>query len=272
MTQSVKIEYNCDTRFFQSHNKSGSKVKIFNDISIDFISGFQDIQNMIPFKHDTIAKILDYNTVHPSNYVVIGDIADMKSIGLYRICSGYHLEDGMYYTDQSGSYFKQICERNKFSLNKRYTSIISSPVIGFAIIQFDSLDYLSAIQTYSSWTEITDLQIDIECVFDNFTNFQHKTNYQIPFLSESIERYNRHINHVMNGLIITDLTNIVFEYFIDECQNESKVSKCITKYIHNEYNFNNCPICELNGVYEPTPERLNITKLITEPFICKITV
>src|SRR5579871_1295433 len=203
MSYSAKVNCSVTSRFLRDDDKTKSITKTFDNLSIGFITGFQSIQDMITDDGRLIvAEISDHIIRYPSVYVNLGGFEGMISNGLSHVCRNGRMDfykrfnyfpggqqNNKIDDDSLGSYFKSICERDNIKIDKRYSAIISSCDIGFAIIQFDSLDYLSAIQTYSSWACSWDCQIDIECFFDNFVNTQFKTSYRFSFLSAHIEKY-----------------------------------------------------------------------------------
>lgn len=160
-------------------------------------------------------------------------------------------------------------------ITKRYAAVIDQLDSCPTIVEFDSVDFLSGLQTLSSWKYADDYRVEIYAILDKGKLCSFNVEYQIPPMIPENK-----IKCHFESFLYSDIIGIIMDYhtcqlseckgeysmeYTDEKQNSVKSVakhndlKCITKYDSDGIDSDGrCPGC-----------RSESTDL--QPFLCKIT-
>lgn len=136
------------------------------------------------------------------------------------------------------SKFKSIINNLEHVPIKRYYAIIDNnwPTL----IHFDTIDFLSGIETYSSWTSSLTDEIRLIALFDNAEYRRLSVEYNFQS-----DREEKEIKYQLSELTLNDIANIIWDYFIFECSYYRRDQmKCITKHWETKlYGIESCFGC-----------------------------
>lgn len=206
----AEIKFNPGSIFSSDRRKSITKT--FNNLSDDFIHGLHVTHVNFNDSNNPIADIT--TNVH------VNDVSDKYTIhridGILDDLEKDHDELG-----ESKSLIDLLYTRHKIENVKRYAAIIPIVENDTLIIQFDSLDFISGMETYSSWIEMEDDTVYFRYVFDNLKECKMIKEYQWPVIDRKAKA-----NEILNQFLIHDLVGIILEYFTVTCQYDENTIAC----------------------------------------------
>lgn len=233
----------------------------FANVLPDFIQGFYlmnhltDISDIKIIKSDIRSHFAGVTWLHC-------DISDFKDICWFTSARS---------STERAIQCYNLCAKYVPWSAKRYTVMIYNILeCNMAMIHLDSLEFVRGVMTYASWISNSVYGDNVDnniknngyLIFvDVFENVSEKLTvcnlnieYQLPTV---VNR--KAIIHIIELLLIFDIANIVWEYFVSKCNNRHGSIKCITEFDDIDDNSDSkCPGCSTNN-----------TNL--KPFLCTLT-
>jgi|SRR5579871_2302058 len=181
------------------------------------------------------------------------------------------LWDNTIEANQRDNLFWSLCTNLSVTTKRKYLALVHTSVTGYSIIQFNDLEFLEGLLTYSSWIRddkhMWANRIELR-TFEGFSTVPLKIRYEIPGNLEVKDI--KTIKDILDLLLMHDLNNIILKYLIAQCTSNNNGIKCVTLFnpednlIDGDFDseFDTDPILMCPGCWA------SLTKL--DPFVCKL--
>lgn len=212
MSEYITVEYTNQNSIFLDlddldDSEDTKTANITLRLPIDFIQGFLTGNRII----NDISNITT-NVIFNPSHIVFRKSFDKVDYDRWRVQNRFRRLD----------FFNALCTIYDINLNMNYAMIINIEH-NTTIIQFDTIDFLDGILTYLEW--IISSSHSIDGIFDKSRSYQLNIEDQFPIVNKR-----SFTKKLLNDLLLSDLTNIIWEYVMSKCNDiPSDISSCINE-------------------------------------------